>query len=146
MSFTVTAVPIEHLADAWHRAVRWLKPAVDRSGGRFDMKALFFAVKAQKSILWLVLRDADGAVVAAMTTHIARYPLKDILTVDFIGGSDVDDWLASADEVLVRYVTAHQLAGLETVARHGWKPRLAALGWVQPMAWYDKPASGAEQG
>jgi len=133
----VTAVPFEELQAAWHLAAPHLKEAVAMSGGRYSMRALYETIAAQKAVLWLIVDDT-GAVVAACTTHVAHYPLKDILAVDFVGGTDVGDWLASLVETLGRFVTAQQLDGLETVARLGWKPRLAALGWKQSMAFYER--------
>ena len=145
----MTLVPVREVSKAWHRAARWLKPAVTRSGGRYDMHTLFQAVAVNRSQLWLVFDPADGAVVAALTTHVARYPLKDILAVDFIGGRGVGEWLTEVTDTLDRYVTAHQLDGLETCARSGWKHLLAERGWSRTMVFYEKgatPASGAMQG
>jgi len=137
MSFVVTAVPVDQVSEAWQHAARWLTPAVARSGGRYDMAALYRAVKHGGSVLWLVV-DADGKVVAAMTTHIAHYPLKDILSVDFIGGRGVRKWLTEVTDTLDRVVRAHRLAGLETCARFGWKHLLAERGWTQTMGFYER--------
>lgn len=145
MSLVMTAVPFEELPKAWHRAAAWLKPAVARSNGRYDMASLYQTIKAQRSVLWLVLDEA-GETVAALTTHVARYPLKDILAVDFIGGNEVDAWLALVVSTLDSFAASNKLDGLETCARHGWKPKLAALGWTQSMAWYERPVSRAQQG
>lgn len=146
MNYVVALVPLDEVKRAWHRAAPWLAPAVAQSGGRYDMASLFDFIVASKGRLWLVLGD-DGAVHAAFTTHIAHYPRKDILAVDFIGGDGVAEWLTAVTDTLDRYAIAHQLAGLETCARTGWKHLLKARGWTQPMAWYEKgaPASGAEQ-
>ena len=147
MNYVVTTVPTREVPKAWHRAVPWLKPAVAQSGGRYDMRTLFQSLLVNRSLLWLVL-DEQGGVAAAFTTHIARYPLKDILAVDFIGGRGVGDWLTNVTDTLDRFVTAHRLAGVETCARPGWKHLLAERGWSQRMNFFEKgaPASGAMQG
>lgn len=146
MNYVVTTVPNREVTKAWHRAAPWLKPAVEQSGGRYDMRTLFQAVATNRSLLWLVF-DETGGIAAAFTTHIARYPLKDILAVDFIGGRGVGEWLTEVTDTLDRFVTAHQLAGLETCARTGWKHLLAERGWSQRMNFFEKGAvcaSGAQ--
>lgn len=146
MNYQAFHVPADRVKQEWRLAAPLLAKAVARSGGRYNLHELFKTLLAERAHLWLV-RDDERVVVAAFTTHVARYPLKDILAVDFIGGRGVGDWLACVTDVLDRFVTAHQLAGLETCARLGWKPLLAERGWKQTMAWYEKGAAAptAEQ-
>ena len=130
MTWQVGIVPLVAVKLAWPQVAPLLAPAVAQSGGRADMRSLFQAIMAEQRTLWTV-RSAAGDTVAAFTTHVSSYPTGlRLLSLDFIGGKRMTDWLSNVSDRLDDYVADMDLAGIQhTSERLGWDRVLRNIGW-----------------
>ncbi len=97
------------------------------------MRAVFESCRNEISVLWLV-HSETYEVRAAFVTRIAKYARKAILSVDFLGGEGMAEWLPSMLEVLDRYRASSNLDGLEAVGRAGWVRALRRFGWQESFS------------
>jgi hypothetical protein len=141
VSWHIEPVNPAAVAEHWPLAARHLKRAVDRSEGRWDMRALFRACRVGAEVLWLIYDD-EYRVAAAFTTRVAKYPRKAILTVTFLGGNGMRGWLPFFLGALDRYVADAGLDGLEAYGRAGWSRLLQRFGWQQSFVGVSKSAEG----
>jgi len=129
----------------WPIVAPLLAPAVALSEGRYDMEAVRASLGERHSLLWVVYAE-DKLIVAAFTTREARYPCATFLSVDFLGGEQMNDWVSAVDTVLSKYKTDAGLAGVEMVGRKGWTKALGAFGWRENAVMLVKTASvGAQE-
>jgi len=145
MNWSVHYIQAKDLDAVWPLAAPLLEPAVGLSEGRYDMDAVRASLDKRHSLLWVVYADSLD-VVAAFTTREARYPCASFLSVDFLGGGQMNEWVSKADEVLSNFARDAGLAGVEMVGRKGWAKALGAFGWRENAVMLVKTASvGAQE-
>ena len=123
----VSIVPPERVHECWDEVAPLLQPAVDRSGGRFLMEDVYHLVATGENHLWVVFED--GVIVACCTTAFTEYPRKRMLTGQFLGGSQMTEWVPKLDAVLQQWGTDHGCSGIELTGRKGWLRVLDKIGW-----------------
>ena len=128
MTWSVKAISVAQVPSVWHIAAKMLGPAVARSGGRYDLKAVFRQVIEERAVLWLVTDDKKD-VYCAFTTREAHYPRAKYLCVDFMGGEGLSEWAADVCALLDRYAADSGLDGVEMYGREGWVRILQPFGW-----------------
>ncbi len=136
---TVLLVPTEYVPMEWPRIYDLLKPAVDRSNGRWNMQAVLSILCTGGQQLWLVLENEIP--VGAMTTQIVEYPRKRLLAIHFLGGKGFDEW---GDEILSaaeRYAADAGCQGIEIGARFGFWPFLKRRGYRKAYCIYERDFS-----
>jgi hypothetical protein len=136
MSMTVTLVPIEHQYREYETAMKLLRPAVDKSNGRWLVGDLLKALTDGSQQLWLAYNE-DKEVKAALTTKIQEYPRGKVLEIVFAGGTDVGEWLTESFEVFKRFAKDCGCLGVEGVARRGFEPMFKKAGYRKPQAKYE---------
>lgn len=141
MSWTVRYIRPDDLPQVWPLAMPLLAPAVERSEGRYDLRAVHDRLRQKQSLLWLVRTGTDVA--AAFTTRDAVYPRATYLCVDFLGGDRLSEWVATADQVLTEYAAEAGFAGVEMLGRPGWLRTLDPFGWKQNAVMLTKPVSAS---
>jgi len=124
---TFGAVPPEHVALVWPDAETLLAPAIATAGGRYMPADIYEQLKTGELLLWIAAEDMVP--VAAITTRIARYPQFRALSMDWIGGSRMKDWLPLAHETLLRYAEQNDCTQFEGYGRKGWSRWLRKFGW-----------------
>lgn len=138
--WSVRYVHQDHLPLAWTVAAPLLAPAVELSEGRYDLGAVYEKCAQKFALLWLVDNEKDETV-AAFISRIAAYPRKRFLSIDFLGGDRMAEWVSETDRVLQAYARDAQLDGIEMVGRAGWTKSLGALGWRQNAVMLIRPVS-----
>lgn len=128
MTWTVSAVPFEAVADMWPTVLPMLQPAIDLSSGRIDADAVLEGLKNRFYVLW-VIYPQDLSLCAAAVTHTAKYPRKSMLTVDLLGGHGMQAWLDDLATTFRKFAQVQGLAGVEMTGRPGWARVLSRLGW-----------------
>lgn len=136
--WSVRYVHQDHLPLAWPTAAPLLAPAIALSEGRYDLAAVYEKCANKLALLWLV-DDEKNETVAAFISRIAAYPRKRFLSIDFLGGDQMAEWVETTDAVLSDYVRDAQLDGIEMVGRAGWTKSLGSLGWRQNAIMLIKP-------
>jgi len=118
--YAVRFVPSEQCPDVWGKVKDLLRPAVERSGGRWTMAHVLSALVLGHHALWVV--EGKGKIVGAFTTSVAIYPAKKFLAIHFLGGENLAWWYHGMSEAMVKYASYLKCDGIECNARMGlWK-------------------------
>ncbi len=131
MSWTCGIVPRDHVPALWPVVENHLERAIERAGGRISGQTVMKSILDGTHLLWII-SDGDK-ISAAMVTRIAEYPLKKMLVVESLGGSELKHWLPVAFNALKGYAKDMSLSGIEMYGRSGWTRALAPYGWRQSM-------------
>ena len=123
----VSIVPPDRISECWEEVAPLLKPAVDRSGGRFLIEDVYHLLRNGKCQLWVIFEE--GVIVACCTTSFTEYPQKRMLTGQFLGGKHLSYWATKLDHVLESWGRDNGCAGIELTGRRGWVRVLKKLGW-----------------
>lgn len=81
----------EHLFPILSEVAPLLQPAIDTSGGRWDIWAVFRMIESGVSQLWVSRRD--NAIEAVAVTTIVPFPRMNVCEIPFVGGRFIDNWL-----------------------------------------------------
>ena len=122
--------------DLWGEIYSLLKPAVDRSHGRWTMEHLFAALYSGQQQLW-VGYSQEHEINSVLTTQIVRYPNSKMLALQFLGGTGFDDWSDGRLSVLMNFAKDCECAGIEAVARFGFWPMLKKRGFKRSYVTYE---------
>jgi|TARA_R110000751_G_scaffold24320_2_gene67134 hypothetical protein len=142
---TVTLVPSNYLNTIWPDVEGLLKGGADRTGGRWDLRSLFFALAGDKQQLWVTF-DKDNEITNALTTEIIYYPNKISLAIQFAGGAD-GQVAAPRDALLVYDVVLNKLERyakdvgchcIEIWGRKGFSRKLKRAGYEESLVFYEK--------
>lgn len=124
-------IPPGRVPNEWHAAVPVLRNAVARSGGRHTMKTLFEMLKSGEGHMWGIYEG--DTLVGVATTRVADYPAKRFLTVDFIAGTRVREWIEKLDDVLGNFARDIGAEAMEGIGRKGWDGLMRSRGWNRSM-------------
>ena len=123
----VTVVPRDALDAAWPDARALLEDAVKTQRHSYHITDVYEGIQTGMYELWFVV-DEDKPV-AAFTTRIVRMPNCKTLSMDWVGGANMSEWLPDALEILTRYAKDHNCRHLEGYGRKGWGRALEKFGW-----------------
>ena len=90
-NYIITLVPGNYVHTLWKDVTPYLKKAVKRSNGRWNLEALKAACIQQRQELWVIFTE-DNTVVGVATTEFVHYPNTKRLAVQYLGGKDLHDW------------------------------------------------------
>lgn len=96
-----------------------IKPAIDRTKGRYSLESVGESIKESKMQLWIHVTDKK--INMACLTEIAVYPHKKYLRILFVGAckdSKRRQWEESI-KFLESWAAEHNLNGVETFSRKG---------------------------
>ena len=77
----VSIVPTEHIDTFWRQIEPLLKPAADRSHGRYLVEDIYDSIIQYDSQCWVA--HHSGIIVGAAVSHQVFYPRKTVLVVAF---------------------------------------------------------------
>ena len=137
----ISAVPYPYVEDVWPKVSSMLKDAVDTSHGKFSIESVRQAIDHQEIALWVVLEEGNDAVVASFTTRIAVYPECRVLTMDWVGGERMSEWMEDMLDVMEGYAKHHKCTQMQGMGRPGWARALKHLGWELESSVYRKDLS-----
>ena len=126
---TILRIAPEAISETlWKRVSILLDPAIERSDGRYDNKALLHEILLHKQQLWIIY-TGDDDLISAMVTSVISYPLKRYLCVTFVGGEGFLNYVNEVHEELAWYAEKFQCEGIELIGRKGWERALKHLGF-----------------
>lgn len=131
MTWSAGIVTKKDVPVVWPYVLPYLQSAIDRSGGRISADTVFTSLFHGTHLLWIV--NDDTKIVAALTTRVAKYPLKRMLVVECLGGDGMEEWVSMLDDTLKRFAKDSGLDGIELFGREGWTKALAPYGWKRSM-------------
>jgi hypothetical protein len=116
----ITAIPNSEVKHIWLTVYPMLEPAVIRSRGRWDMYSLMSRLLDGRQQLWLVFDE--NQILGAATTEIINYPMRKMLSVNYLGGKDLRKWADKILTVFESWARDNNCSGIEAAARAGfWK-------------------------
>ena len=94
-----------------------LAPAIER-GGDLAPVDVFREVIAGNMQLWVIAQG--GRVVGACVTKVAQRPRRKVVTVVYVGGANMPEWLGLLSEI-EGWARAIGAQCVQVVGRKGWK-------------------------
>jgi hypothetical protein len=110
-------VPVTHLHLVLHDTMKLLRPAIERSNGRWTVEDVMATLFAGQSQLWLSVRD--GKPEAALVGKIVNYPRMNVYFVHFLGGCGMRKWYRLLPEI-ERWAKLHGCSELDMMGRKGF--------------------------
>ena len=107
---------------------RHLAKSIKMAHGRENMESIWQLLLTGERQLWMFFDD-DNSPEGALVTRIENYPLKKMLNLMFIGGTNIEAWHEELLNTLESYAKEYGCSGLETTGRVGWKKFLSKYGW-----------------
>ena len=123
----VTVVPRDALDAVWADARALLEDAVKTQRHSYHITDVYEGILGGMYELWLVLEEDKP--VAAFTTRIVRFPNCKTLSMDWVGGGRMSEWLPVVLETMTDYAKANNCKHLEGYGRKGWGRALEKFGW-----------------
>ena len=113
-------IPSEKAREVWPMIIRWLEPAIDRSGGLSSADALLDNIVAGNNQLWVLWDEKEDTTCAAGVTQILTYPTG-IKVADIVsfGGRERKKWLHLFSEVEA-WAMQQGCDRIRIITRKGW--------------------------
>lgn len=125
----VSAVPYEQLNEVYPHVYRYVEKATEVDGGRYDAANVFRLLAEREIGLWIVVDEEDDEIVAAMTTRITDYPNGRGMSIDWIGGKRMEEWLPAFSETMDAFARENGCSFIEGIGRKGWIKVLKEYGY-----------------
>ena len=126
----LTPVPTEFVDAIWGQVEDVLRKSVDTARGKLDIDDVYKEVMSGEYVLWIVVDYGIGdEIIAAITTKLLEYPKRTAMSMDWIGGTRMREWLPIAQETISRYAKEHGCSHLEGYGRKAWGRWLGQYGW-----------------
>jgi len=125
--FDIVPVPKQHLDSAWPTASVELAKAANVSKGKFSVSDIYEGILNDMYVLWVILEK--GMVVAAFTTRLIKYPTRQGMALDWVGGQRMSEWLPQAIRVIKEHAKANNCLSIEGYGRSAWGRWLAKYGF-----------------
>ena len=126
--YEILAVRTDLIDSIWPHVAPLFQKPVDLSHDRLSLDHILEGAKADEYMIWLVTHKNDG-IVAALTTRISAYPKRLALSIDFVGGSQMSGWLATALEALEAHARRNNCTLIEGFGRPAWGRVLGRFKW-----------------
>lgn len=134
----VSIVPTEHIDTFWRQIEPLLKPAADRSHGRYLVEDIYDSIIQYDSQCWVA--HHSGIIVGAAVSHQVFYPRKTVLVVAFWGGAEpLEDWGEALLNIIQRYAKEIGCDAVEAQARMGWSKRIKDYGYKKAFDVFELP-------
>lgn len=130
-------IPVDKILAVMPDVQPMLQPAIDLSDGRWDLWSVIGGLLSGQMQLWVSLND--GKPEAAMVTRVVDYPKLRVLSLPFLGGSGMRNWLKFEPQIMA-FAKAHGCKEMEGYARLGFKRVLK--GWIFSWSFMRRPLAG----
>lgn len=134
--YECSIIPVDQVPYVWGLTADLLKPAIERSNGRWTMETLLESLCAGRLTLWITI-DAKADIVGALVTQIVSYPACLMLNYQFLGGRDLDNWIYEMRDITYRFAKDHGCRGIEAIGRAGFKKWFKDNGFDMSYCIYD---------
>jgi len=141
----ITAVPRDQIPFIWPRVAELLKPALDRSGGRYNLESQFDRLIDGTDHLWVMTNKSHSEIVAAITFTFWVYPAGlRVLQMMFLGGSGFKSWGDELNRKLTKLAKQNDCECIEHGGRKGWKRATERMGYDLEFVHYRKDINNVE--
>jgi hypothetical protein len=137
MKYTVAMVQPVNVRQQWRKVRKFLLPAIERAGGRWNEAFVLASLVLNEQSLWVVVDD-EGLLVGAVTTEVIEYPMKRVFALHFTGGKDWEDWNPEAFIVFNKFAKDAGCDMIEIMGRAGFWKRFKMDGFERSSVFYEK--------
>ncbi len=130
-------IPADQCRRVWKDVRLLLKPAVELSYGRWSLDYILASLVLGEQFLWITLDD-DNEVCGVMTCQISFYPLKKMLTLHFMGGTNFDKWFHDAFAEIIKFASENGCDGIECNGRTGFWKQFKQEGFTKTAIFYER--------
>lgn len=120
MAVFVQGVPSIAVGKIWPIVEPLIAPSLKYANGCFLPVDLRDACIETRMQLWVVVDDETREIIAAVVTRISVYPRRKSLSVPFVGGRRMREWLPLLTETLEGFARENGCTFMEGGARNGW--------------------------
>ena len=124
-------VPKEGINGAWLKVLPYVRVLIDEvAGGRVTELSLYRDVTSGVLQLWVVIDDEDdNKLVAFVMTRVPNYEKAVFVSIDFLGGEKLMEWMKPMYELIEKWAREVVKAeGMEVCGRPGWERAFATIG------------------
>ena len=110
----------EDLIESWPEVATILNKVLNRSNAAqgFAHDDILQAALKQTMQVWVVVIDAS--IKAVIVTEILIHPKNKVLSIPYVAGGQMNQWLDKAWHLLKRYARAHNCNQITAEGRKGW--------------------------
>lgn len=137
MNCPVVLIPPEKVREVWKYAKPHLQSAIDLSHGRWTADYVLASLVLNEQQLWVVF-NGKNQIIGAVTSQVATYPERTMLTIHFLGGDNFDEWYQGLLDTMTRYAKDTGCSGIECVARGGFWKWFKQDGFTKESVFYEK--------
>ena len=137
IEYIVTLVPGNYVHTLWNDVEPYLKKAVDRSNGRWNLEALKTSCIQQRQELWVIFTE-DNTVVGVATTEFVYYPQSKRCAIQYLGGKDLENWAWLYLKKVEAWAKDNKCDGIECTGRYGFWKWLGKSGWNKAYTVFEK--------
>jgi len=125
----VARIKKEDIPRVWRLARPFVKRALRYADGQMAPDHVLAELLADRAQLWFVWDRKERKLLGVATTQVVKFPLKQILRVITVAGTDGRRWGRKLDEALTAYARGLGIRKLDAIGRRGLERRLEPLGW-----------------
>lgn len=122
-------IPKDAVHHFWGKVEGILDKAVRTARGKFKIEDVKAGLDSGVYLLWVVMIDDE--IVAAVVTRITKYPRCNAMSLDWIGGKRMKEWIGVVNETMVAHAKHNGCNHLEGFGRPAW------LRWIRRQGWQE---------
>jgi hypothetical protein len=123
----ITPVPVSVLDVVWPEVVGYIEDAAATTNGKYKAQDIYDDIQRGVYVLWIIVEN--DAIIGALTTRVAVYPNRRSMSIDWIGGTRLEELLPKFHPVMQKYAKDNKCTYLEGHGRGGWARKLKSYGW-----------------
>ena len=123
----ITPVPLHAVDAVWPKVVGYMENAAAITDGKYTARDIYDDIQRGVYVLWIIVENDD--IIGALTTRIVAYPNRRSMSIDWLGGTRLEELLPLFHPVMAQYAKDNKCTHLEGHGRGGWARKLRDYGW-----------------
>ncbi len=116
----ISLIPQDHVNNVWSEVGPIIQKAVDQSPGRFDVVDILTEAMLGNVQLWIGFNEDDRKIHSAGITRIYEVPLARVLSIQWLAGSDLQQWIDEAIQTTESFARDQGCTRIEIIGREAW--------------------------
>ena len=123
----ITPVPLHAVYAVWPKVVGYMEEAAACTDGKYTARDIYEGIENGVYVLWIIVENDD--IIGTLTTRIVAYPNRRSMSIDWLGGTRLEELLPLFHPVMAQYAKDNRCSHLEGHGRGGWARKLKSYGW-----------------
>ena len=123
----ITPVPLHAVYAVWPKVVGYMEEAAASTNGKYTARDIYEGIENGVYVLWIIVENDD--IIGTLTTRIVAYPNRRSMSIDWLGGTRLEELLPLFHPVMAQYAKDNRCSHLEGHGRGGWARKLKSYGW-----------------